>query len=184
MIFQSTDIDGAWFVDVEPIEDERGFFARAWCQREFAQRGAAPSFVQANLASTRRRGTLRGLHFQAPPHWEAKFVRCVRGAAFVVAVDLRPESPSYLRWAGAELSADNRRGLYVPTGCAQGYQTLEDDTEMFYQMSQFYAPGMARGVRYDDPAFAIEWPLEPSVMSDADRNWPVYQVEEMAAKRS
>ena len=180
MNFQPTEISGAWLVEIEPIEDERGFFARAWCQREFAEHGAVSSFVQANLASTRLRGALRGLHFQAPPHAEAKFVRCIRGAAFVVAVDLRPDSASYLRWTAAELSADNRRALYVPPGCAQGYQTLLDDTEMFYQMSQCYVPGMARGVRYDDPAFRVEWPLSPTVISAADLNWPPYAAHELA----
>ncbi len=179
MNFQPTDIAGAWLVEIEPIEDERGFFARAWCQQEFAAHGAATALVQANLAFSRRRGTLRGLHFQAAPWEEAKVVRCVRGAAYVVAVDLRCDSPSRLRWIGVELSADNRRALYVPPGCAQGYQTLQDDTELFYQMSERYVPGMTRGVRYDDPAFNIAWPLEPTVISDADRNWPAYRSEEL-----
>ncbi|HVX62099.1 MAG TPA: dTDP-4-dehydrorhamnose 3,5-epimerase [Pirellulales bacterium] len=179
MKFQPTEIAGAWLVEIEPIEDERGFFARAWCQKEFDAHGIEPSLAQANLAFTRRRGTLRGLHFQAVPWQEAKFVRCVRGAAYVVAVDLRSDSPTYMSWAGVELTADNRRALYVPTGCAQGYQTLRDDTEMFYQMSQCYVPGMARGVRYDDPAFNIEWPLTPTVISEADRNWPAYRSEEL-----
>ncbi|HEV7223981.1 MAG TPA: dTDP-4-dehydrorhamnose 3,5-epimerase [Pirellulales bacterium] len=175
MIFTKTEIAGAWLIDVEPLIDERGFFARSWCQNEFAAHGAASNFVQANLAATRRRGTLRGLHFQAAPCEEAKLVRCTRGAAYVVAADLRHESATYLRWIGVELSAENHRALYVPPGCAQGYQTLADETEMFYQMSQFYAPGMARGVRYDDPALDVAWPLEIAVISEADRNWPAYQ---------
>ena len=178
MKFHPTEIAGAWLVEIEPIEDERGFFARAWCQKEFNAHGIEPSLAQANLAFTRRRGTLRGLHFQAAPWHEAKFVRCVRGAAYVVAVDLRSDSPTRLNWAGVELTADNRRACTCRP-VAQGYQTLRDDTEMFYQMSQFYAPGMARGVRYDDPAFNIEWPLTPTVISDADRNWPAYRNQEL-----
>jgi dTDP-4-dehydrorhamnose 3,5-epimerase len=181
MIFTKTEITGAWLIDVEPLIDERGFFARSWCQKEFAAHGAVSAFVQANIAGTRRRGTLRGLHFQAAPCEEAKLVRCTRGAAYVVAADLRRDSPTYLRWTAAELSAENHRALYVPPGCAQGYQTLADDAEMFYQMSQCYAPGMARGVRYDDPALAVAWPLEIAVISEADRNWPAYRVEDAAA---
>lgn len=183
MNFLPARIAGAWLVEIEPIEDERGFFARAWCQKEFAAHGAEPSFEQANLAFSRRRGTLRGLHFQASPWEEAKLVRCVRGAAYVVAVDLRRDSATRLHWTGVELSADNRRALYVPPGCAQGYQTLADDTEMFYQMSQSYVPGMARGVRYDDPAFNVEWPLAPTVISATDLNWPAYQIEELTASK-
>jgi len=177
MIFTKTEITGAWLIDVEPLVDERGFFARSWCQQEFAAHGAISAFVQANIAATRRRGTLRGLHFQAGPCEEAKLVRCTRGAAYVVAADLRPDSPTYLGWIGAELSAENHRALYVPPGCAQGYQTLADETEMFYQMSQFYAPGMARGVRYDDPALAVAWPLEITAISETDRNWPAHHVQ-------
>jgi dTDP-4-dehydrorhamnose 3,5-epimerase len=180
MIFTKTEITGAWLIDVEPLIDERGFFARSWCQKEFAAHGAVSAFVQANIAATRRRGTLRGLHFQAAPCEEAKLVRCTRGAAYVVAADLRRDSATYLSWIGVELSAENHRALYVPPGCAQGYQTLVDDAEMFYQMSQFYAPGMARGVRFDDPALAVAWPLEVAVISEADRNWPAHRVEDAA----
>lgn len=174
MIFLSTEIEGAHLIDIEPIMDERGFFARAWCQREFLSRGLVACMVQTNLALTCERGTLRGLHYQAAPHAEAKLVRCIQGAAYVVAVDLRRESASYLRWVGAELSARNRRALYVPPGCAQGYQTLADQTELLYQMSAFYVPEAARGLRYDDPALGIRWPLEARNLSPRDRAWPPY----------
>jgi dTDP-4-dehydrorhamnose 3,5-epimerase len=175
MQFTETKVSGAYQLDIELMADERGFFARAWCAREFAAHGAVNSLSQISLAFTHRRGTLRGLHFQAPPFEEAKLVRCVRGAAYVVALDLRPDSPTYLHWQGLELTADNRRALYVPPGCAQGYQTLVDQTELLYQMSQFYAPASARGVRYDDPAFGIEWPLDIAMLSKTDGSWPPYQ---------
>jgi len=174
MRFSKAKLEGSYLVDLEPIVDERGFFARAWCQREFAARAAVVELAQVNMAFTRRRGTLRGLHYQEHPFEEAKLVRCIRGAAHVVAVDLRPDSPTYLGWEGVDLTADNRRALYVPQGCAQGYQTLVDDTELLYQMSQFYTPSAARGVRYDDPAFGIEWPLDIAMISKADGSWAPY----------
>ena len=174
MIFTPVEIEGVWLVDLEPVCDERGFFARSWCREEFARGGLATEVRQTNIACTRRRGTLRGLHYQAAPYEEAKLVRCTRGAAFVVALDLRPESPTYARWVGAELSAENRRAMYVPPGCAQGYQTLADDTEVFYQMSQSYVPEAGRGVRFDDAAFALRWPLEIAAISQKDRSWPDY----------
>ena len=174
MHFTATEIAGAWLIDVERSTDERGFFARVWCQREFAAHGYGQPPVQASIAYSERRGTLRGLHYQRAPHQEAKLVRATRGAAYVVAVDLRHTSPSYRRWIGVELSAENRRSIYVPPGCAQGYQTLTDDTEMLYQMSEFYEPSSARGVRYDDPGFAIRWPLDVTLISDKDRHWPTY----------
>ena len=177
MIFAATDVVGVYRVDLERVADERGFFARAWCRREFVAHGVDDELVQVNLAFSHKRGTLRGLHFQAPPHAETKFVRCVRGAALVVAVDLRPDSPSYLKWTSLELSADNRLALLVPKGCAQGYQTLEGDTEMLYQMSAYYVPAAARGVRYDDPVFAIRWPLPPRALSPRDLAWPNYVIE-------
>jgi len=175
MRFLDVEIDGAKIIEIEPLGDERGFFARCWCPDEFAEAGVPMSLAQASVAFTRRRGTLRGLHYQAAPHEEDKLVRCTRGAAFVAVADLRPGSPTYLNWAGVELSADNRRSLYVPKGCAQGYQTLADETEMFYQMSEFYQPGAKRGVRFDDPAFNIEWPLDVSCTADADRSWPNFE---------
>src|SRR5262245_59893771 len=169
MIFNELPISGAWLVDIEPIVDDRGFFGRAWCVREFAVLGLVAKSAQTSLAYSQRAGTLRGIHYEAAPHEEAKLVRCVRGAAYVVALDLRTRSPTYLRWAAVELSADNRRALYVPPGCAQGYQTLADDTEMFYQMSEAYVADAARGVRYNDPAFGIDWPMAVTMISDADR---------------
>jgi dTDP-4-dehydrorhamnose 3,5-epimerase len=174
MIFTPLEIDGAYAIDVEPLHDDRGFFARSWCCEEFARRGLAAEVKQTNIAYTLRRGTLRGLHYQAAPYQEAKLVRCTRGAAYVVALDLRPHSASFARWVGAELTAENRRSLYVPRGCAQGYQTLADDTEVFYQMSQSYVPEAGRGVRFDDPMFSVHWPLEVAVISDKDRTWPDY----------
>ena len=174
MIFTETPIAGAWMIDPEPRGDERGFFARAWCQQEFASRGLGAAFVQCNDAFSRWQGTLRGLHYQADPHAEIKLMRCVRGAVFDVLVDLRPGSPTYLKWFGADLSADNRRMLYVPAGCAHGYQALADECEVLYPVSAFYAPAAERGVRWDDPAFRIAWPLPPAHMSDKDRQWPDY----------
>ena len=174
MRFTKTTVEGAWVIDIEPIVDERGLFARAWCRREFEEHGCGESFVQASVAVSTRRGTLRGLHYQLPPHQETKLVRATKGAAYVVVLDLRHDSSSYRRWCAAELSAENHRTLYVPPGCAQGYQTLADDSELFYQMSTFYAPDAARGVRYDDPGFDIRWPLEVAVISAKDRSWPDY----------
>ncbi|MDQ3823218.1 MAG: dTDP-4-dehydrorhamnose 3,5-epimerase [Actinomycetota bacterium] len=176
MIFRPTTLDGAYLVDLEPREDERGFFARAWAEEEFAAQGLSTEVVQANIAFNRRKGTLRGMHFQRAPHAEVKLVRCTRGALYDVIVDLRPSSPTHARWIGVELTADNRRMLYVPEGFAHGYQTLVDDTEAYYQVSAAYAPGAEGGVRWDDPAFGIEWPdPDPPVMSEKDRTWPDYR---------
>jgi dTDP-4-dehydrorhamnose 3,5-epimerase len=177
MIFTTTALQGAYIVELERREDQRGFFARAWCQQEFEAHGLNPCIVQANLAFSPRRGTLRGLHYQLAPCEEAKLVRCTRGAVYDVIVDLRPGSPTHRRWIGVELTADNRRMLYVPEGFAHGYLTLVDESEVFYQTSQFYAPACARGVRYDDPAFGIAWPIEIAMISDADQNWPAYDAE-------
>ncbi|HEX7450309.1 MAG TPA: dTDP-4-dehydrorhamnose 3,5-epimerase family protein [Pirellulales bacterium] len=174
MHFTSTDITGAWLIDIEPSTDERGLFARLWCQREFAAHGCSLPPAQISLAYSQQRGTLRGLHYQAAPHEEAKLVRVMNGAAFLVVLDLRQESPSYRHWFGIELTAANRRAIYVPPGCAQGYQTLADHTELLYQISEFYEPAAARGVRHDDPGFAIRWPLPVTTISDKDRNWPNY----------
>ena len=177
MIFTETAIKGGYLVDIARHEDHRGFFARAWCRREFEAHGLNPDLAQINVGHSHKKGTLRGLHFQTAPHQEAKLARCTMGAIYDVMVDLRPDSPTYLQWFGVELSAQNRRMLYVPEGCAHGYQTLADGTEMLYQTSDFYAPAQALGVRYDDPAFAIVWPLDVTVISDADKNWPSYTLE-------
>ena len=175
MNFIPTEVDGAFLIEIATQADERGFFARTWCEQEFASRGLMTRVAQASVASSAKRGTLRGLHYQEAPHAEDKLVRCTRGGAYVVAVDLRRSSPSYLRWIAAVLTAENHRQLYVPRGCAQGYLTLSDNTELVYQMSEFYQPEAARGVRYDDPAFRIAWPEAVRVISDADRQRGDYQ---------
>jgi dTDP-4-dehydrorhamnose 3,5-epimerase len=154
-------------------QDDRGRFLRAWCAREFAEHGLDFQAVQANMGFSKRKGTTRGMHLQVAPAVEAKLVRCTRGSMFDVVLDLRPESPSYRKWYGVELSAENSRMLFVPENCAHGYQTLEDNTEMHYMTSGYYTPGAARGVRFDDPAFGIQWPLAVTVVSDQDRNWPL-----------
>jgi dTDP-4-dehydrorhamnose 3,5-epimerase len=172
MRFTETKVAGVYFIEPEPIADERGFFARIWCREEFAANGLDPELAQANISFNARKGTLRGLHFQAAPHAEVKLVRCTRGAIFDVAVDLRSGSPTYLSWFGAELSDANRSMLYVPEGCAHGFLTLTDGAEVAYQMSAPYAPEAARGVRFDDPAFGIEWPGEVVVINERDRTYP------------
>jgi len=175
MEFTETPIAGAYLIDVRRIGDERGFFGRLWCQKEMAAMGLATHICQSNIGVSTSAGTLRGLHFQKPPHQEVKIIRCPRGAVYDVIVDLRPESPSYLRWYAAELTAENARMLYIPEGCATGYQTLVDDSEICYHTTKFYHPESASGVRYNDPAFAIDWPLEITAISENDKNWPDYQ---------
>jgi dTDP-4-dehydrorhamnose 3,5-epimerase len=178
VIFTETELPGAFVIDIEPREDERGFFARAWCEREFAEHGLSTRIAQCSLAYNDRKSTLRGMHFQAAPRAEVKIVRCTRGAIYDVVVDLRPRSPTFKRWAAVELSAENRRMLYVPEGIAHGYQTLEDGTETYYLISEPYAPGFEGGVRWDDPAFGILWPeATVRIISDKDRSWPDYRSE-------
>jgi dTDP-4-dehydrorhamnose 3,5-epimerase len=184
MIFTPTEIAGAFIIDVERLADSRGFFARAWCRDEFARHGLVSDLSQANIAWSAKQGTLRGLHFQAAPHEEAKLVRCTQGAAYLVVADIRAKSTSHGRWIGVDLTADNRRLLYVPPGCAQGYQTLADETELFYQMSTAYVPGAARGVRHDDPYFQIRWPLPPVEISAADLSWPLFNVKQNLKRES
>ena len=176
MIFTPTELKDATIIDIEPFQDERGFFARAWCQREFQEQGLVANIVQANMSYNRRKGTLRGMHYQTAPHEEAKLVWCTRGAIFDVCLYLRRNSPTFGKWEGFELSADNASQLYIPTGCAHGFQTLTDDTEVFYRISQYYAPEASTGVRFDDPAFAIRWPLPITTMSDRDRSFPYVRV--------
>lgn len=173
MRFIATNIAGAKVIDPVPHEDNRGRFMRAWCAKEFAENGVLFSPVQANMGFSIAKGTVRGLHFQVAPALEAKLVRCTKGSMFDVVLDLRPESFSYGQWCGFELSAENGRMLFVPERCAHGYQTLEDNTEMYYMASHAYAPGCATGVRFDDPVFQIQWPLEPTVVSEQDRTWPL-----------
>jgi dTDP-4-dehydrorhamnose 3,5-epimerase len=176
VIFTPIELDGAYIVDIEPREDERGFFARAWAEEEFARHGLDTRVVHCNVSFNHRRGTLRGMHFQRAPHAEVKLIRCTRGAIFDVIVDLRPDSRTHRRWVGVELTDENRRMLYIPEGFAHGYQTVVDGTETFYQVSAAYAPDFEGGVRWDDPAFAIEWPdVEERLISEKDRNWPDYE---------
>jgi dTDP-4-dehydrorhamnose 3,5-epimerase len=177
MIFTETRVQGAHVIDLERRADERGFFARLWCQREFEAQGLTARLTQVNISSNVRKGTLRGMHFQIGPHEEAKVVSCSRGAICDVVLDLRRASPTYLRWDAVELNANNRRMLYIPEGCAHGFQSLADDAELLYLMSEFYSPEHARGVRYNDPAFDIHWPLPVAAISDADRTWPDYALE-------
>src|SRR5208337_3445474 len=174
MRFTETKVNGAFLIDLDPRSDNRGFFARSWCINEFKAHGLVPRIAQINVALTLKKASLRGLHFQTPPDEEAKTVRCTRGAIYDVVVDLRPFSSSHKAWAGFELSADNRKMLYIPEGCAHGYQTLADEAEIEYLTSAAYAPASARGVRFDDAAFGIAWPLPVGVISDADRSWPDY----------
>jgi dTDP-4-dehydrorhamnose 3,5-epimerase len=174
MIFAATHLQDAWLIDLELREDERGFFARLWCQQELAAQRLDTEIAQESLSFNRYLGTVRGLHFQRAPHEETKIVRCARGGIFDVIVDLRPQSPSFLHWQGFELTAENRKALYVPKGFAHGFQTLTDNAEIIYQISEFYAPDSAGGYRYDDPAFGITWPLSVSVISERDLSWPAF----------
>ncbi len=175
MRFVATPLTGAVLVEIEPNRDERGLFARTFCRDEFAAAGLPGEFVQASVSHNLKRGTLRGLHYQAPPHEEPKLVRCTRGAIHDVIVDLRRASPTHCRWFAVELSAENRRALYVPPGFAHGFQTLVDDTEILYQMAERYVADLARGVRWNDPAFAIDWPIADPFMSERDATYPDYR---------
>ena len=172
MIFAETKLKGAFIVEVEKHADERGFFARTWCQEEFTTHGLNPRLVQCSISFSRKGGTLRGMHYQSEPYGEAKLVRCTQGAVYDVIVDLRPDSATFKQWIAVELTAENHRMLYVPAKFAHGFQTLEDNTEVSYQMSEFHAPESARGVRWDDPAFAIRWPEGPRILSERDKSYP------------
>ncbi len=172
MIFTETRLKGAFVVELERRDDERGFFARSWCRTEFEAHNLNPAIVQCNVSFNRLKGTLRGMHYQAAPFEEAKLVRCTSGALYDVIIDLRPTSATYQQHVSELLSAANRKMLYVPEGFAHGFQTLEDNTEVFYQMSQFYSPEHARGVRYNDPAFGIEWLIAEPVITQRDRDYP------------
>jgi dTDP-4-dehydrorhamnose 3,5-epimerase len=172
MTFHQTKLHKTFEIRMEPHEDERGFFARAWCRQEFLEQGLNAELAQCSVSFNKRKGTLRGLHYQARPFEEAKLVRCTRGAIYDVVVDLRTGSPTFGNWIAANLTADNRHMMYVPEGCAHGFLTLEDATEVFYQISQVYSPESARGVRWDDPAFGIAWPANVEVISERDRTYP------------
>ncbi len=172
MKFTPTELPGAFVVDLEPISDDRGFFARSWCREEFRARGLSAELSQCSISFNRAKGTLRGMHYQLAPYGEAKLVRCTMGAVHDVIIDLRPDSPTYLRSVAVELSSHNRRALFIPEGFAHGFQTLADDTEVFYQMSQSYVPDAARGARWNDPTFAIQWPEAERTISGRDQQWP------------
>ena len=175
MVFTETYLKGACFIDIERLEDERGFFARSWCRREFRTRGLCTEFVQTNVSRNHKRGTLRGLHYQEPPFAEAKLVRCTKGAVYDVIVDLRAHSDTFLHHIGAVLSEDNHRAIYVPEKFGHGFLTLTDESEVFYQMSQFHEPAAGRGVRWDDPLLAISWPEPVAVISERDRLYPDFR---------
>lgn len=171
MIFTPTKIPGAWIIDPERVEDNRGFFARSWCKKEFEAHGIHALPVQINTSYSKQRGTIRGIHYQLEPFAETKLMRCIQGAIYDVILDLRPGSPTYRQWIAVELSASSQRMVFVPEGCAHGFQSLEDHSVALYQVSQFYSPLHERGIRYNDPAFSIEWPLEVSVISEKDCRW-------------
>lgn len=172
MKFIETGLKGAYMIETEPISDNRGFFARSWCEQEFRDYGLNPNLVQCNISFNTKKGTLRGMHYQIKPHEEAKLVRCTQGSIYDVIIDIRSESNTFKQWFGVELTAKNHKMLYIPEGFAHGFQTLEDDTEVFYQMSNFYHPECARGIRFDDPSFGIKWILtEDLIISEKDQNY-------------
>lgn len=175
MFFQETSLAGVFEIHIDPKADERGFFARTWCQKEFRDHGLINELVQCSVSLNKRRGTLRGIHYQSAPFVETKVVRCTAGAIYDVVLDLREESPTFRRWFATTLSAENRHSLYVPEGCAHGFLTLTDDSEVLYQMSEFYHPEAAGGVRWNDPAFRIAWPGKVEVISERDRTYPNFE---------
>ncbi len=175
MKFMQTKLKGAFIITPDRIEDDRGFFARTFCRQEFEEHGLNPNLVQCNISFNQKKGTVRGMHYQTAPHAEVKLVRCTAGAIYDVIIDLRPESPTFIKWFAAELSEKNHQMLYVPEGFAHGYQTLEPYTEVFYQVSAFYHPASERGTRWNDPAFGIEWPLPACVISNKDASHPDWE---------
>jgi len=183
MLFVETKLKGAFIIDPERLEDERGFFARSWCEQEFKSHGIEGRCVQCNISFNKKKGTLRGMHYQTAPYEEAKLVRCTKGAIHDLIVDIRPDSPTFKEYVGLQLTADNRRLLYAPGGFAHGFLTLEDDSEVFYQMSEFYSPDHLRGLRWDDPAFGIKWPSDVQVISDRDRCYPDFNFQRHGPER-
>ena len=175
MKFLQTGIADAYLIEIEPMTDERGFFARSWCRREFERHGLNPDIAQCNISFNKKRGTLRGLHYQVEPYEETKIVRCTSGAIYDVIVDLRPKSSTFKKWIAVELTTENWRMLYIPSGVAHGFQTLVDDTEISYQISEFYHSDSSRGVRWDDPAFGNKWPSADRVISEKDRQYPDFE---------
>ncbi len=172
MRFTETKLQGAFVIDIEPIEDQRGFFARSFCRLEFERHGLNPDLAQCSISFNKVKGTLRGMHYQAAPHAEAKVVRCTMGAIYDIVIDLRPGSPSFKQWVGVELSAKNRNAVYIPEGFAHGFLSLADESEVYYQISEYFVPECSAGVRWDDPAFAVQWPGQVKVISERDRNYP------------
>jgi dTDP-4-dehydrorhamnose 3,5-epimerase len=177
MRFTPLRLQGAWIIDLEPISDSRGFFARSYCEREFAAHGLSTRFVQCNVSFNAAKGTLRGMHYQREPAPEVKLVRCTRGAAWDVIIDLRPDSPTYCNWEAVEITGENYCSVYIPAGFAHGFQTLVDGTELLYQMGEYFIPELAAGVRWNDPTFRIEWPMCPPVVSARDQNYPDFDAE-------
>jgi len=175
MKFTETRLQGAFIIELERLADARGFFARTWCQREFETHGLNPALAQCNISFNAKRGTLRGMHHQTAPHEEAKLVRCTMGAIYDVIIDLRPASPTYMEWESVELTSQNRTMLYIPEAFSHGFLTLADDTEVFYQMSQFYAPECAAGIRWNDPQFNITWPEDIHIIAEKDMQFPDYE---------
>jgi len=174
VIFTPTKLRDAYIVEIERREDDRGFFARSWCQREFAEQRMVSALAQVNVSFSRKRGTLRGMHYQMKPYEETKLLRCTRGAIYDVIIDLRPNSTTYGQWVGVDLTADNYKMVFVPEGFAHGFETLSDNAEVTYQVSQFFTPEAERGIRYNDPAFGIQWPVKVEVISAKDASWPDY----------
>jgi dTDP-4-dehydrorhamnose 3,5-epimerase len=179
MIFAETNLKGVYLIEPEQMGDDRGFFARTWCQKEFSEHGLNARLVQCNVSFNRRKGTLRGMHFQIPPFQEAKLVRCTRGAIYDVAIDLRRNSPTFKKYVAKILSFDNYKMMYIPEGFAHGFQTLTNETEVFYQMSEVYSRDHAKGVRWNDPSFGIEWPDDDRIILDRDKNYPDFEVQEI-----
>ena len=177
MVFHETKLKGAFIVDLDKKDDDRGFFARAFCSREFEEHGLRPQVVQANMSYNHKKGAVRGMHYQVSPASEPKFIRCISGAIWDVIIDMRPDSPTYLQHIGVELSAENRRAIYVPDMFAHGNQALTDGAELLYLVGEFYTPGCERGVRFDDPVIGIEWPLPVTVISEKDQSWPLLDVK-------
>lgn len=175
MKFIETQLKGAYIIEIEPISDHRGFFARSWCQKEFSDRGLNPNLVQCNISFNTKKGTLRGMHYQAKPHEEAKLIRCTKGAIYDVIIDIRPDSSTFKKWIAVELNSENHKMLYVPEGFAHGFQTLEDNTEVFYQMSEFYHSTGEQGIRWDDPEFQLEWQSTNKIISERDRSYALWQ---------
>lgn len=176
MIFEKTRFEGVYIIKLDALADERGFFARSWCKKEFSDKGLVNELVQNNVSFNKYKGTLRGMHYQVKPFGEVKIVKCIRGSIYDVIIDLREDSDTYMQWTSIELNEDNRNMFYIPSGFAHGFLTLTDNTEVFYQMSEYYQPSAARGVRYDDPAFKIEWPInDEPLISEKDSTWPNFK---------